>query len=104
MKKNLTREERVAWLRKMGEPVPAHLLEPQADVADRKVSHGDPPKERDGVASGGAPHERPRCAKCGGQPSLGRCGADGKVESYCRKCADEEYLALLTPEERALLR
>lgn len=48
--------------------------------------------------------ERPRCVRCGGQPNLGRCGPEGGVKSYCHKCADEEYLESLSPEERSLLR
>lgn len=48
--------------------------------------------------------EGPRCARCGGQPHLGHFGRTGKLESYCRRCADEEYLESLTPEERELLR
>ena len=100
----LTREKKIEILKAMGEPVPAHLLEPaKADVAGRSDRRLDPPKARDESAPGRAPHEYPRCAKCGGQPQLGVSEGD-KVVSYCRKCARENYLAKLTPEERALLR
>ena len=47
--------------------------------------------------------ERPRCELCGGSPQLGQ-SYEGRVRSLCRKCADEDYLDRLTPEERALLR
>jgi hypothetical protein len=65
---------------------------------------GEPLPRRDPGNAQGGELKTPLCAKCGGRPDLGWCGKTGKVESYCRKCADEEYLASLTPEERALLR
>lgn len=82
-------KNKVYWLKRAGilpdEPAPAPAV---ADVPSQVLEVG-----------------RPRCVRCGGQPSLGRSRKDGTgVDSYCRKCADEEYLESLTPEERALLR
>jgi hypothetical protein len=48
--------------------------------------------------------KRPVCELCGGTPQLGRSDSEGGVRSLCEKCAHEEYLEMLKPEERALLR
>jgi hypothetical protein len=86
----LTREARVRWLCEMGLPVPPELeREPVPVVAD--------------VAECSLDRERPRCARCGGQPHLGRW--DGEtMRSLCRGCAEAEILEKLTLEERSLLR
>lgn len=83
----MTREERVAMLKRMGESVPAHLLEPApADVSEDRPGR-----------------KHPLCEHCGEVPHLGR-SMDGRVVSLCRSCAEEDYLKKLTPEERSLLR
>jgi hypothetical protein len=85
----MTRKDRTYWLKHMGvlaeEPAPVVETPPSPR---REPGGGDPPK----------------CARCGGIPRLGRCGPEGGIKSLCYSCADEEYLEMLKPEERALLR
>lgn len=87
MNRNDYLKNRAYWLRRMG-------LLPEAPAADASKDVPGPQED----------HEHPRCARCGGQPNLGRCAGDGKIVPMCRPCADEEWLEMLSDEERKILR
>lgn len=90
--KNDYEKNKTYWLRRAGLLPP----EPEPVVESPRAPSQAPPHERADVVV-------PVCVVCGGTPQLG-VSKPGGVQSYCRECADKEYLEKLTPEERALLR